>query len=774
SVCGDDDGESVWTTFNFGTTANETYGDGIWNGYVYEMSTPYVFGSYLGMVTENATFNRTTTGAWSGVTSSWIGTAPSDHFGVRYKMTKTFPCGSYTFTVGNDDHVRLSIDGGTTWLIPGSWIGGDGCCKNYSNDTAYYFEEETTIDLVMEFYEVTGGATANFNYAAELVAVTITNLTAHSFDLNFGGNDVLNLVISTTVESDPANPANEIDEQLGLTENPYPVANLNPETTYHVYVQTECGGPWNHIPVTTPPTCPVPTGRNTVNIGADTATLVWDASGMSAWNLKVSTTPLIGLDTAVGDFFDGSVATDNYQLTGLTPKTTYYWYVQADCGGGDQSKWSSATTFRTTQIPAELPYTCDFEDPTTNSGWELNNGTQGNKWVNGTAVNNGGTASLYISSNGTGNTYSGTTSYVYAYRTISIPAASSQLEFSFDWKCTGESSWDLGRAFLVPLTANISAGQSNNMAGSNNITPSGWIDIGGGNLQGNNTWTTKMSIIDVPAPGNYNIVFFWKNDSYTNYDPPVAIDNVSIKALSCPAVKNIHTTAVTMTAADIEWTAGGTETEWSVKIVPAGADHSTYTATTVTTASYSATTLSDGTALLASTSYDCWVQANCGTDDNSTWTKYTINMACGAITSLPHSENFDNTATGTDAAITVPNCWTGLSNAAKGPYVTSNDGALYRHSAPNYLDFNWPGAGVYALAALQEIDASIPINTLKVSFYGRAGSATSAGTFTVGVMTDPTDGTTYTPVDTIVKTGVVTQYTVTFENYTGSGQYIAF
>ncbi|MDL2326810.1 fibronectin type III domain-containing protein, partial [Bacteroidales bacterium OttesenSCG-928-A14] len=876
SICGDNDGGSEWTTFDFGTAAEEVYGQESWNGYVYKSAQPDVpanrFGVYLGMVTEPAEFSRNKAEglAWSGVTEAWAGAAPTSYYAVRYRMAYDFSCGNYAFKMtGVDDAVRLSVDGGATWLE--TCYGNDCAPGIHWNSTAYKSGTYTAsayldgpANLVLEFFNATGAAGIKFDFEETPINMTV-DIASDSFNVTFLDGEKWNIVVTSSQQADPDDPTGVVIESYQTTLNPFPVSGLTPETQYYVYTQLSCGGPWGEKIVTTVPACPVPTGLATTHIGADTATLVWDALGMTSWKLKVSTTALEDLENDTADVFSQIINTNRYKITLPNPITKYFWYVQANCGSAGNSVWSDEMSFKTTQIPAELPYTCDFESPATNSGWEFNNGTQTNQWVNGTAVSRTGTGSMYISNdNGVSNAYSNATSYVYAYRTVRIPATTNQIEFAFDWKCQGVLHYSLGRAFLVPLTANIDAGEANGMSSYNNNTPNGWIDLGDGNLFGDSTWKTKSKLINAPEPGNYNIVFFWKNSQF-NPPPPIAIDNVSmmeyscpvvtnlqtsnitaftadvawqaggdeeewevkwcesnvdpgtvtattqssrsyplsdlsaateytvyVRALcdgqndvsrwgsvsfttlvTCPAVTNIHTTSIGTNSADLAWTAGGAEEIWSVKIVPANADHSTYTEAVVTETSYVVTTLSDGTLLKPSTKYDCWIQANCEEDDNSVWTKYSFTTECGTIT-VPFKENFDNTATSTDAVIKVPDCWAGMSNANKGPYVTYAGGAAYYHSAPNYLDFNWPGADAYSLAVLPEMDESIAINTLKVTFYGRAGSDTIAGTFTVGVMSDLSDADTYIPVDTIAKTDTMIQHSVNFENYTENGRYIAF
>src|SRR5690606_30413593 len=53
--------------------------------------------------------------------------------------------------------------------------------------------------------------------------------------------------------------------------------------------------------------------------------------------------------------------TSPYNVTGLTANTTYYWWVRANCGAGDTSKWSSGGSFKTLCNPYTIPYFEGFE-----------------------------------------------------------------------------------------------------------------------------------------------------------------------------------------------------------------------------------------------------------------------------------------------------------------------------------------------------------------------------------------------------------------------------
>jgi hypothetical protein len=128
-----------------------SYGSNSWIGYVYNSSSAGSFSNYRGYVTENENFDRDmSTGTPSGATTN-ICLANSDLFATRYKMTKSYTAGVYTFTVGADDGVRLSVDGGATWLI------NDWTDHGYRTLTGSAYLSGST-NLVLEYYENSSGA----------------------------------------------------------------------------------------------------------------------------------------------------------------------------------------------------------------------------------------------------------------------------------------------------------------------------------------------------------------------------------------------------------------------------------------------------------------------------------------------------------------------------------------------------------------------------------------------------------------------------------------
>lgn len=145
------------------------------------------------------------------------------------------------------------------------------------------------------------------------------------------------------------------------------------------------------------------------------------------------------------------------------------------------------------QTPSTFPITCGFENDAENALWTIQNGNSTNKFFIGTAVNNGGAKSLYVSNdaNGATNSYDNSVRcFSFAYREFTLAAAGG-LIFEYDWKSQGEGSYDFLRVFLMPLNQNLSAfgGPNSQSQVFSNSLPSGCIALDGGNrLSMSNTW----------------------------------------------------------------------------------------------------------------------------------------------------------------------------------------------------------------------------------------------------------------------------------------------
>ena len=137
-----------------------TSGSGSWIGYVYEGTDNFASADYRGFVTESEIFDQSFGGSNTPYSTNGCDVT-TETFTVRYKMQQTFACGTYDITIGGDDGVRLSIDGGSTFIIDG-----------YSNQPYTTYSETVALDgsydLVLEYYEASGDNRVSFDYSSNL------------------------------------------------------------------------------------------------------------------------------------------------------------------------------------------------------------------------------------------------------------------------------------------------------------------------------------------------------------------------------------------------------------------------------------------------------------------------------------------------------------------------------------------------------------------------------------------------------------------------------
>ncbi|MCK9322012.1 MAG: choice-of-anchor J domain-containing protein, partial [Bacteroidales bacterium] len=244
------------------------------------------------------------------------------------------------------------------------------------------------------------------------------------------------------------------------------------------------------------------------------------------------------------------------------------------------------------------------------------------------------------------------------------------------------------------------------------------------------------------------IYYYWIDDVVVDYIP----------ACSYPAL--VEVSNISTTSADVTWApANATDNAWWLYYKTAAA--TSYDSIYITgTPSYSFTTLT------ANTLYDIYLRTDCGAELSEQTVVTSFRTSCGEITSLPFTENFDSYTTGT--SVYIP-CWERINTySSDRPYINSTN-----HSAPGSLYF-YATSGTYNIAITPAFDISIPINTLKARFFYRNNNSTDL--LEVGVITSTTDASTFVPIDTIIAPTEDTwaEYEVSFDTYTGIGQYIAF
>ncbi|MBO6051132.1 MAG: fibronectin type III domain-containing protein [Bacteroidales bacterium] len=492
---------------------------------------------------------------------------------------------------------------------------------------------------------------------------------------------------------------------------------------------------------TAPMSCPPPY-LYVSGTEAESATLAWNANGSETeWNLEYKAE---GSTTWTSE---GTVSTSPYTISNLTTDMNYEFRIQAVCTAGDSSEWAYTSAY----VPCEsveLPIVDNFDSYNANetpSCWVFrSNGTTAAPYVT-TAQAYSGTKSLYFYCPSNGN-------YAYAISPrINENVAMDSLEIMF-------YAYTATAGYFIEVGIMEDPDDLNSFAALGQFNPS--------NI---NDWELA-TFISRGYAGEGHYVAFRVPQWYANN---IYIDNVNIHYIpSCLNVSNIHAVNITPYTAEISWTSNGSESQWNYIYGPAGTvdpDDAT-----LMTANANTITLTD---LAANTLYDIYVQANCGDGDLSIWMSASFRTECAPMTLLPYEENFDSyTGTSSSSTNVLPSCWsrynTGTSYTGM-PTVWSSAA----HSGTNSMYFYTYSSTAYSdqIAILPEIDTiAIPINTLQLSLFMRSYSTSYPFNIEVGVMTDPSDISTFQLVQTLTVSGTsYVEKEAYFDSFTGNGNFIA-
>ena len=244
-------------------------------------------------------------------------------------------------------------------------------------------------------------------------------------------------------------------------------------------------------------------------------------------------------------------------------------------------------------------------------------------------------------------------------------------------------------------------------------------------------------------------------------DYDLGIDNIYVgPAITCFNPITLTVNNITSNSVNLNWIDSVNTGTWNIQYGPTGFSLGNGTIIpNVPAAPYNLTNLTP------QTTYQFYVQADCGGGDLSLWVgPITFTTACLPIATVPYIEYFDTYTTGTTI---YPTCWSKLTSNATYPYIAttnfSTPGSLYLYSSAT-------GGYCHAITPM----FGIPINTLKAEFKLRNGA--NDDTLYVGVMTDPTDLSTFVLVQKLIPTATATwqDMEVFFNTYNGTGQYIAF
>ena len=501
------------------------------------------------------------------------------------------------------------------------------------------------------------------------------------------GNGVkYDILVSTS-----SNPATATESPIAMTSTTQTVSGLTPATQYYAYIRSYCTasiyGEWSSaVGFVTYDVCSA-VSNLTATAGPAAAGITWSYAGQVArYQLFVSPTAMTESELENAELIE--VTDPSYTATGLSAVTGYYVYVRPVCNDYESGTWTSVR-FTTLNDVCQLPYYENFED-VASIAWTTTNGTNG--WYVGSATSNGGNNSLYISNNnGVSNEYSiSTTSYSYAYCKLNINEQS-VVNVSFDWKGNGEGSYDLLRAFMIPVSENPTLSGDNGMPSMSNDAPASWIDVSqnGGKLNLSTTWDHSSKDVVFFETGNYYLVFFWKNDGSTGTQPPAAVDNISVELVStCMPVQNVIA-APGRDRAVISWDEISTSSQWQV-LVSTSSSVSSATETPVG-ANSNSITISN---LERNTTYYAFVRALCSESESSPWSdavSFTTLDECSPVSNLSidgyssNSADLSWTCLDADAGLwqVIVTTADDIESATEEPLMVYNTSAMVSGLTPN-------------------------------------------------------------------------------------------
>ncbi|WP_299098357.1 gliding motility-associated C-terminal domain-containing protein [uncultured Winogradskyella sp.] len=355
---------------------------------------------------------------------------------------------------------------------------------------------------------------------------------------------------------------------------------------------------WENIVVTLfeSPTCIDPYDISSSNVTSNSAILDWTAGDSETdWNIEYNS----GTDFTPGNSEEENAisvtGSPNTTLTGLTPATTYYIYYQANCGPGDESLWVGPFIMTTECVTFIAPYTEGFENAGdiplcwSNGGaeeWEYaddpgfdhigDNGTM----LGSTTTNN---YFAFVDSSGTDDPSTLTTPLVDVSG-LTAPALSFY-----------EISDNEGNANST-LDVEVWDGAAWNMMATYNTNTSGW----------------ELKVIDLSTltiTGDVQARFIFSETESGDFYDDIAIDDVTFdEAPTCFNPTALMANAITSNGAELSWSQDGTVALWNIEIVTAG------TPATGTPTDVGITNPYTASGLSAVTSYEYYVQANCGSE----------------------------------------------------------------------------------------------------------------------------------------------------------------
>jgi len=322
------------------------------------------------------------------------------------------------------------------------------------------------------------------------------------------------------------------------------------------------------------------TGLASTGTSATTADITWTAGDLeTSWNIEWGTpgyTPGIGNEIGAASF-----PSTAYTINGLTVSTNYDVYVQADCGSG-QSTWVGPLNIYT--------------------GYCQYSGGSSGDYINDFSTTYG--ASTNIS-----NLNSGFATNGYQDATTKIVDSYEGADVDFTANFVSSTGGDFGFNIWVDWNNDFT------------FDPSEEVYTSGGYVGSPTTGTISIPV-GTPV-GNYTMRI--AADELTSDPDPCSTSTYKevedytftvVAVPTCPHITDLALAGITASTADITWTAGALETSWNIEWGIPG--YTPGIGNEIGAGSFPSTAYTIN-GLTLNTTYDVYVQADCGSGDLATW-----------------------------------------------------------------------------------------------------------------------------------------------------------
>lgn len=471
-------------------------------------------------------------------------------------------------------------------------------------------------------------------------------------------------------------------------------------------------------------------------VSYDQATLTWNANNMEQWIVTVYA------DEAKKDTLESDTITvPTYMVKELKPHTLYYYDVVALCGGKEFP--ADPATFTTECLPAEkIPYVEDFEGYTGGSSTQDLPACWNMIQQKNVESNEGGTHTYW---------------YPYIYTTASSAHAGSKcfyFWYSTATTCTPKMTTSQPSFVTLPMMSED----------LNKLQLSFWMKAGGVNFVGDTVYVGVMSdpsdlatfdtLQLIKTTANYS-EYIIRLDNYKGNGKYIAlmktprevtrsvyIDDVKVDYLSdCEKIQGVTATDANEIGATISWNKGSA-TQWEIVVAndtlsaeKIAAKDAAIVKDSITSENPFVVDFCNET----NKAYYVYVRALCSETNKGDWSN-AISFKTTCVSKTAGGYGFIDFAEDDFKTAEFP-CWTvgRREGTTAVPSITVGS-HLYMFNTTT-------SEGAYAIMPPIDVDS---INRLQVKFTASGGTgATYLRELTVGIISNPSDLSTFQPIETV-------------------------